>query len=401
VRAFFKDDDFNFLTEIALGAVYHRAADVGEVLSTIERIHNGKPRTWVDAWTATAERLEAEAGSAADAGHAATAAAQHLRVSMYWSLASCAADGTGDESLFASLWERHRQAWDRFVDLTDVHIERVEIPYEDTTLPGYFFRTGGPDEARRTFIFNNGSDGAVTNAWVQGIADAVARGWNAVTFDGPGQNAALVRQGLFFRPDWEHVITPVVDHLVARPDVDADRLALLGVSQGGYWVPRAVAFEHRIAAAVADPGVMDVSYAMWSQLPHYLTKHLEAGEQAKFDHDMQTVERFVKTLGPLMTFRGRPYGTSSPYELFTAAREYQLTEEVLGQIRCPLLVTDPDNEQFWPGQSQALHDGLAGEKAIVRFTEDEGADSHCEPAGNAVRGERIFDWLDEQVPATV
>jgi len=49
---------------------------------------------------------------------------------------------------------------------------------------------------------------------VQGIADALDRGWNAVTFDGPGQNAALVRQQLTFRPDWGKVITPVVDHLL-------------------------------------------------------------------------------------------------------------------------------------------------------------------------------------------
>ena len=50
------------------------------------------------------------------------------------------------------------------------------------------------------------------------------------------------------------MVTPVVDWLLARPDVDPDRIALAGVSQAGYWVPRAVAFEQRIAAAVADPG---------------------------------------------------------------------------------------------------------------------------------------------------
>lgn len=59
-----------------------------------------------------------------------------------------------------------------------------------------------------------------------------------MTFDGPGQNAALVRQGLAFRPDWEKVITPVADSLSARADVDGAKLALPGVSQAGYWVPR-------------------------------------------------------------------------------------------------------------------------------------------------------------------
>ena len=85
---------------------------------------------------------------------------------------------------------------------------------------GIFSGPARPVTPRRTLIFNNGSDGSVVGAWTDGIACALARGWNAMTFDGPGQNAALVRQGLAFRPDWEKVITPVVDSLSARADVD-------------------------------------------------------------------------------------------------------------------------------------------------------------------------------------
>ena len=55
------------------------------------------------------------------------------------------------------------------------------------------------------------------------------------------------------------MLTPVVDFLLARDDVDADKLTLYGVSQAGYWVPRALAFEHRFAAAVADGGAVDMA----------------------------------------------------------------------------------------------------------------------------------------------
>ena len=58
-----------------------------------------------------------------------------------------------------------------------------------------------------------------------GIA-AVERGWHALIFDGPGQGAALYDQGLPFRPDWEAVITPVVDFALARPGVDPAPIAL-------------------------------------------------------------------------------------------------------------------------------------------------------------------------------
>lgn len=399
MRPFFKDESFNFQTEVTLGATYHQAADVGEVLATVERIRNGQAQSWVDEWSATADRLAGEATASAEAGRSHSAAHQFLRASMYYSVASNVADGTGDPTLFARLWEKHRSAWDRFVDLTDLQIEQIEILYEGTTLPGYFFRSGPAGEPRRTLIYNNGSDGPVTGAWVQGVADALDRGWNAVTFDGPGQNAALIRQHLTFRPDWEKVITPVVDHLLTRTDVDAGKIALLGVSQAGYWVIRSVAFEHRIAAAVVDPGVIDVSTTMYGQIPHFLARMIDAGEQEKFDKDMELALRFSPSTRSMMAFRMRPYGATSAYQFFAAARAYALTDEVIGQITCPVLVTDPDNEQFWPGQSRRLYDKLPAGKMLIRFTEEEGADSHCEPAANGIRGERIFDWLDQHIPA--
>jgi hypothetical protein len=90
---------------------------------------------------------------------------------------------------------------------------------------------------------------------------------------------------------------------------------------------------------------------------------------------------------------------TTPYEFFSAARDYVLTDEMIARITTPILVTSPENEQFWPGQSQELFDELSGGKAIVAFTRAEGADSHCEPTASGIRGERIFDWLDEQIPA--
>jgi hypothetical protein len=402
MRPFFKNADFNFLTEIALGSVFHQAADIGEVLTTIDRVHDGKAQTWVDAWTSTADRLAHEAADNAAGGHTASAAAQYLRASNYYSLATYSADGTDDPDLFTSLWEKHRGTWDRFLDLggpgTNV-VERVEIPYEGTTLPGYFFRSGLEGEPCRTLIFNNGSDGSVVGAWTDGIALALTRGWNAMTFDGPGQNAALVRQGLPFRPDWEKVISPVVDSLVSRTDVDPHGLALLGVSQAGYWVPRALAFEHRIAAAVADPGVLDVSTTILGHLPHMMIKLLDEGNQKKFDRDMEWTLKLSPATGSLLALRMRPYGKTSAYEFFVASRDYALSDEMIGQITTPLLITDPENEQFWPGQSKELHDKLTSPKSIVEFSEAEGADSHCEPAASGVRGERIFDWLEHQIPS--
>src|SRR5580704_3564653 len=67
--------------------------------------------------------------------------------------------------------------------------------------------------------------------WLWGGAGAIARGYDCLTFDGPGQDYALWKQQLHFRPDWEKVITPVVDFALSRPEVDAKRIAIQGISK--------------------------------------------------------------------------------------------------------------------------------------------------------------------------
>lgn len=394
---FFKDDGFEFATELALGATYHRCADVGEVLATVARIKDGDFDSWCDAWMASAERIAGIAEQAESAGRRVSAREALQRASNYFDKASFYMLGTKQPDRWTPTWRRHRECFERAAALHDPPFEKVEIPYEDTALEGWYFPADGTGERRRLLILNNGSDGTVLDMYMQGAAAATERGWSCLTFDGPGQGHALHEQGLYFRADWEKVMTPVVDYASSRPDVDPERIALSGVSQAGYWVPRAVAFEHRIAAAVADPGVVDVSTAMTDHLPKSVRKQLDEGDKEQFNKRMAWGERLSKQARFTVDFRGRPYGAETPYDMFSDALSYKLESEVIAQIRCPMLITDPEGEQFWPGQSQQLHDALEAPKTLVRFTAEEGADSHCEPKALALRDQRILDWLDEIV----
>jgi hypothetical protein len=106
------------------------------------------------------------------------------------------------------------------------------------------------------------------------------------------------------------------------------------------------------------------------------------------------VEHFSKSIRFTMKFRSFPYGTDSPYDMFTRAREYRLEPDVIKQIQCPMLITDPEGEQFWPGQSQELYEALESPKELVKFTAEEGAELHYEPMASGLRTQRILDWLD-------
>ncbi len=395
----FDDAEFQFGLEIALGASYRQASDVGEALATAERIADGDADSWVNEWTATAEACET-AGAAADSGgHTVSALSYYRRAATYYATALYRFAGATDHSpeRELELWRRQRACWERVVDLHAVPGQRISIPYENTTLPGFFFPApdAAPGERRPLVVMNNGSDGATSAMWLEGGAAAAERGYHWMTFDGPGQQAALYEQNIPFRHDWEAVLTPVLDAVLPRPDVDEDHVALIGVSQAGYWVPRAISFEHRFVAAVADGGVVDVSAGWTKQLPEIMRQHLSAGDREAFDRAMQVAESRSRRGKATLDFRAKPYGLAggSRFDLFQAVASYRLGDEV-ENITTPLLITDPDDEQFFPGQPQRLYDLVPGTKELIRFTAHEGADGHCEPLARSLRDTRIFDWLD-------
>jgi hypothetical protein len=393
---FFSDEDFEFMAEIALGATYHRGADIGECLATIALIKNGDAESWFSEWSAVGERLATKAADAERAGHARSAADAWLRAATYLDTATAFLDSTKDPDRMHPAWDRHRDAWDGFVR-TSPGIEAVQIPYEDAELDGWIFRADAGEAPRPLLILNNGSDGAASAMWMQGAAGGTARGYDCLSFDGPGQGSALWRKEIPFRPDWEAVINPVVDYALTLDGIDADRIALHGVSQGGYWVPRAVAFEKRIAAAVADPGVWDVGGSWRSHIPKSMLKQLADGERDKFNRNMDWGTRFSRTTRGSLAFRMRPFGLETPFDVYKALEAYTL-DGIADKIECPILITDPEHEQFWPGDAQKLFDAVATpveRKALVRFTAAEGADSHCEPQALGLRDQRVFDWLDE------
>jgi Alpha/beta hydrolase family len=398
-RNFFDHEQFNFEFQFALGGVHYGAGDVGEMLSTADRVVNGDADSWCGEWIATGERVATIAEESAKSGHEVSARAGYLRAATYYAMALSSVDGTKDPAaLLRSTFAEHRRCFDAYTELLDPPAERVEIPYEGTTMPGYLFRPASSDMPRRTLIMNNGSDGPVTSIWPPLSAGGVARGYNVLIFDGPGQQSMLFERGVPFRHDWEHVITPVVDFLLARSDVDPAQIVLYGISQGGYWVPRALAFEHRIAAAIADPGVFDAFEPWWGALPPELRQLLDTGDKEGFDRLFdEGMQEATPAQRQNLEWRTKPYGLQSPFDVFTAARRYNLAD-VADQITTPLLIADPEGEQFWPGQSQRLFDSLDNTKHLVAFTADEGADRHCEPMARSLLEQRMFDWLDETLP---
>lgn len=116
----------------------------------------------------------------------------------------------------------------------------------------------------------------------------------------------------------------------------------------------------------------------------------------KFDREMALGMKFTPGAARTWAFRARPYGTTGYAETIDAVRTYNATD-VAHQISTPLLILDPENEQFWPGQAQKLAELTSGVSTLLPFTAAEGADGHCQPLARGVTAQRMFDWLDEKL----
>ncbi len=392
----FYKSDWDFEVRILLGTATHGGAEPGEVLATIAGISDGDHQEWFDAWVALGRRVAAVAKSSADAGHRQSAASAYLRAANYFAAAVNAVDGLKSQDPLLPTFREHRAAWDGFVNNAPYAVEAVDIPYEEATLPGFFFLPHGSASSRATLIMINGSDGAISSLWGSGAAGALQRGYNVLLFDGPGQQSMLFERNVPFRFDWEAVTTPVVDFLLTRTDVDPARLALYGISQAGYWVPRSLAFEHRIAAAIADPGVVDVSTSWTAHMPKSMVDLVHAGDREKFDKEMAFGMKLPGAARNTWSFRARPYNQTGYYDTMAEVLKYNVTD-VAASITTPLLITDPEDEQFWPGQSERLAALLPGETELVPFTAAEGANFHCQPMARLLTEQRMFDWLDNKI----
>ena len=379
----------------ALGYAPYRGADIGECLAAAGQIAGRDLDSWHAVWTATAARLSGQAAASAAAGDAVSARNGFFRAANYFRTAGLFAMGA---PLDPRLTEAHQQEVENFrrgAALLAVPPEIVQIPYEDSFLPAYYFRAAADQAARATVILTNGYDGTAEELYFTNGAAALERGYNVLAFDGPGQGTMIIDHGVPFRPDWENVITPVVDFLRARPDTDAERIALIGLSFGGYLAPRAATAEHRLAACISDCGPYDLFDVTARRLPGFLGRQLPDGSPAL----LRLLDRLVRavmnkpTAGWAMRRNLMVHGLSDPLEYFRIAPRYSL-KGIEHQIGCPTFVCSAEGDDL-SADAKKLYDALTCPKQYVRFRSAEGAGQHCEGGARTVFHQRAFDWLDQ------
>ncbi|HET6492969.1 MAG TPA: prolyl oligopeptidase family serine peptidase [Burkholderiales bacterium] len=384
MRAGFQYFPENFMWSQGMMIVIEMARWGGAAMSEVDRVGKrlkdkvGDNEAWGAEWKSEAHRIESMGDDAAAEARHHSAAGHYLRAATYYFAADrFVQPGPKKTELYESCLRCFRGG----IKWRYPNVERVEVPYEGTTLPGWFMKAPVAGRAP-TVCFFDGLDSTKELSVLFGGVELALRGIHTLAIDGPGQGEALRLRNLPSRHDYEVPAGAAYDYVAGRTDVDPKRVGIMAYSMGGYYAPRAAAFEKRFAACVAWGGHYDY-HATWVTR----RKILESGGNRVSAPHFQ-----------LPWVMGMPDMDSA----MKKTEQYKL-EGVADKVTCPFLVTHGADDSISPLENaRLLYDAVSSQKKTLRvFTAEEGGSEHCQGDNRFLGATYVADWLAQTLEATL
>ena len=342
--------------------------DVFDIARTCSKIEPGDKAGWEREWLKLAGEIEARAHKALEAGHELTAIQRFFQANQYYRMSDVFLTGA-EESKKA---ERFRKAQENFRAAAKLHEPRIEIitvRCGQEEYDGYFCHPTRPGSGKWPGVFFiGGADSYAEEIYFAG-KQMLDRGWAMLLVDTPGRGSAMYLKGIGTRPDYEIPGKACIDYLFSRPEVDPERIALMGISMAGYYAPRVAAFEKRIKALVAWSGC----YSILDDLYDFCV------------HLQPTVQRLL--------------GGVSHEEARRRLKDFTMAG-VAKNILCPTLITHgADDTLMAVGGAKRLFDEIgASDKTLRIYDQNDAAGRiHCSHDYWAENVPYMLDWLEDRI----
>jgi len=325
-------------------------------------------------WSKMAEKLCSLASEDEAAGRLLSAGEKYSRAATYF-LTGERLQAHGAPGRMA-LYRTFLDVFAKGLELSRENCERVEIPYEGKVLSALYVRAEGVSGPAPLLVQVNGLDSTKEMKYRVGLPGWLAkRGVSSLIVDQPGTGEALRLHGLTARYDSEHWASRVVDWLETRAEVDPKRIGMEGVSLGGYYCPRAVAFEPRFACGVVWGANHD-----WRDVQK---RRLEKEGSFPVPHYWSHVQWV--------------WGAQNLEEFMQIAENVHL-DGVVEKIRVPFLVTHGEKDSQIPLKwAHRTYEQLVNspKRELKIFTEREGGVQHSSFDNSINAGQYIADWVAE------
>jgi dienelactone hydrolase len=369
----------NYIWNLSVAMALESGGKIGEIVDMCAPIRDAAARgdagtlEFMAQWVRVADTLIELADEDEERARGFSASDKLERAALYLLVAErMQQQGTaGREETYA----RARAAFDRSTRLGKLDRERVEIPLEGGTMPALWTRGAGED-ARPAVVYCNGLDSCKELLWWSGLPEALARrGISTLSVDQPGSGEALRLQGLPVDPHSESWASKTVDWLEMQPEVDPKRIGMTGISLGGHFAPRAVAYEPRFASG-----------AVWGA-----------------NHNWREVQdKRIRREGenPVPHYWAHvfwAFGASDMDDFLARSADMDLNGH-MDRVRVPFLVTHGARDrQIAVEYAQQAYDQLVNSprRELKIFTEREGGVEHVCADNMSYARDYIADWFAE------
>ena len=377
----FKYFPTNYVWNLSVDLAIEMGARIGEIEEMCAPLQEAAKqpdaagtKAFREAWSTMADKLCALAEEDEANGRLLSAGEKYNRAASY--LITCERLQAHDAPGRLDLYRRELALFQKGIELSGENCERVEIPYEGKHIAGLFVQAEGVSGPAPILVQVNGLDSTKELKYRVGLPAWLARrGISSLIIDQPGTGEALRLQQFHARYDSEHWASPLVDWLEQRDDVDPKRIGMEGVSLGGYFCPRAVAFEPRFACGVC-----------WGA-----------------NHDWRDVQkRRLEKEGdfPVPHYWAHVcwvWGAKDMDEFMTIAEDVHL-DGVVEKIKVPFLVTHGSKDSQIPLKwAERTYEQLQNspKRELKIFTEREGGVQHSSFDNSINAGQYIADWVAE------
>jgi dienelactone hydrolase len=363
---------------IALNSAPWGGAEIGEVhrIGLRLRDHVGDDAAWFREWC-TEARIAEDAGRTRIAeGHRRSGALYLLRAANYYHVGERFLQPKTRESNAA--YARGVTCFqDAAAQIMRPRIETVEIPYEGTTLPGLLVHAEGRHTPAPAMIFFDGLDVTKEIQFFKGVPELAARGIACLIVDGPGNGETIRFRNLHLHHETERYATAAYEFLADKPEIDGSRIGVMALSLGGYYAPRAAAFEPRFACCVAWGAQWDY-HAIWKRRFDEMARSATPSLSVPWQHILWVL------------------GANSQEEALRRLEPFRL-DGVVQRIRCPfLLLHGAGDEQIPEEQAQACFEAVGAQQKTFRlFSRQEGGYHHCQIDNLSVGITAIWDWVED------
>ena len=379
----FKYFPTNYVWNLSVDLAIEMGARIGEIedmcgpLMEVSKKSDAEgTRAFCDSWMAMGEKLVSLAMDDEHRGRLISAGHKLQRAAIYL-LTAERMQGYSSPGR-AALYSRMQWAFRRGVALSGANCERWEIPYGKAHIAGLYVRAAGAPRAAPILVQLNGLDSTKEMKYFVGLPQWLSqRGVASLVIDQPGTGEALRLHDLKAVYNAETWASTVVDYLETRAEIDRARIGLEGVSLGGYYCPRAVAFEPRFALGVVWGANHD-----WREIQR---RRLQREGSFPVPHYWEHV-RWV-------------WGGKSIDDFMKIADKVHL-DGVLDRIKVPFLVTHGEKDSQIPvAWAHRTYEQLVNspKRELKIFTSREGGVQHSSFDNSANAGAYIADWVAENL----